>query len=246
VHSQFEPYRSAGRRERIAVRCDRGKALPCTIIVIVTPVQPKAIIFDYGNVLCAPQLRQDVEAMAAVFQVSPTQFEKVYWPYRLPYDEGRLDAVSYWRTVAHDLGRPLAESDVQRLIQLDVSSWTHLDARMMEWARRARASGVRTAILSNMHLELRNWIVHESGWFADFDFATFSCDLGIAKPDAAIYQHCLSGLGVAASETLFFDDRQPNVDGARLLGIHAVHFTTLQETLEALDGLYRLPVLPSC
>ena len=212
----------------------------------MTPVQPKAIIFDYGNVLCAPQLRQDVEAMAAVFQVSPAQFEKVYWPYRLPYDEGRLDAVSYWRTVAHDLGRPLAESDIQRLIQLDVSSWTHLDARMMEWARRARASGIRTAILSNMHLELRNWIVHESGWFADFDFATFSCDLGIAKPDAAIYQHCLSGLGVAASETLFFDDRQPNVDGARLLGIHAVHFTTLQETLEALDGLYRLPVLPSC
>ncbi len=184
--------------------------------------------------------------MAAVFQAPPARFEKVYWPYRLPYDEGRLDAVSYWRTVAHDLGRPLAESDIQRLVQLDVSSWTHLDARMLEWARRARAGGVRTAILSNMPLELRNWIVHESGWLADFDFATFSCDLGIAKPDAAIYQHCLSGLGVAASETLFFDDRQSNVDGARLLGIHAVHFTTPQETLAALDGLYRLPVLPPC
>ncbi|MFZ0935675.1 MAG: HAD family hydrolase [Bryobacteraceae bacterium] len=210
------------------------------------PVQPKAIIFDYGNVLCAPQPCQDVEAMATVLQVSPEQLETVYWPYRLPYDDGRLDAISYWRTVAHDLGRPLAENDIQRLIQLDVTSWTHLDARMMEWARRVRAGGVRTAILSNMPLELRNWIVHESGWLADFDFATFSCDLGIAKPDAAIYQHCLSGLGVAASETLFFDDRQPNVDGARLLGIHAVHFTTPQETLTALDGLYRLPVLPPC
>ncbi len=184
--------------------------------------------------------------MATVLQVSPEQLETVYWPYRLPYDDGRLDAISYWRTVAHDLGRPLAENDIQRLIQLDVTSWTHLDARMMEWARRVRAGGVRTAILSNMPLELRNWIVHESGWLADFDFATFSCDLGIAKPDAAIYQHCLSGLGVAASETLFFDDRQPNVDGARLLGIHAVHFTTPQETLTALDGLYRLPVLPPC
>ncbi len=184
--------------------------------------------------------------MATVFQVSPAEFEKVYWPYRPPYDESRLDAVSYWRTVAHDLGRPAAESDIQHLIQLDVRSWTNLDDRMMEWARRARAGGIRTAILSNMPLELRNWIVHESGWLAEFDFATFSCDLGIAKPDAAIYQHCLSGLGVAASETLFFDDRQPNVDGARLLGIHAVHFTTPQETLAALDGLYSLPVLPQC
>jgi putative hydrolase of the HAD superfamily len=203
-------------------------------------------MFDYGQVLCLPQPREDVEAMAAVFQVPTARFEEVYWPYRLPYDAARLDASSYWRTVAHDLGRPLAESDIPRLTELDVRSWTHLDACMMEWARRVRAGGVRIAILSNMGLELRNWIVHESGWLADFDFATFSCDLGVAKPDAAIYQHCLSGLGVAASETLFFDDRQPNVDGARLLGIHAVHFTTPQETLAALDGLYRLPALPPC
>jgi putative hydrolase of the HAD superfamily len=95
-----------------------------------------------------------------------------------------------------------------------------------------------------MGLDLRNWIVHESGWLTDFDFATFSCDLGVAKPDAVIYQHCLSG--VAASETLFFDDRQPNVDGARRLGIYAVHFTTPQETLASLDGLYRLPATVLC
>jgi putative hydrolase of the HAD superfamily len=212
----------------------------------VIPIQPKAIIFDYGNVLCVPQPRQDVEAMAGVFQVTPAQFEKVYWPYRLPYDEGRLDAISYWRTVAHDLGRPLAESDIPRLTQLDVRSWTHLDACMMEWARRVRAGGVSIAILSNMPLDLRNWIVQESDWFAGFDFATFSCDLGVGKPDAAIYQHCLSGLGVAPFEALFLDDRQQNVDGARRLGIHAVHFTTPLDTVASLDGMYRLPAPFPC
>ena len=50
----------------------------------------------------------------------------------------------------------------------------------------------------------------------------------------------------AASETLFFDDRQPNVDGARRLGIHAVHFTTPQETHASLDGLYLLPAALPC
>ena len=179
--------------------------------------------------------------MAAVFQVPPERFEEAYWPYRLQYDLARLDANSYWRTVARELGRPLDEIDIPRLIQLDVRSWTNLDAGMMEWARQVRAGGVRTAILSNMPLELRNWIVHESSWLADFDFATFSCDLGVAKPDAAIYQHCLSGLGVAPFETLFFDDRQANVDGARRLGIHSVHFTTPRDTLASLDGRYHLP-----
>jgi len=208
----------------------------------VALIQPRAIVCDYGNVLCVPQPRQDVEAMAAVFRVPPARFEEVYWPHRLAYDLARLDANSYWRTVALDLGRPLDEIDIPRLIRVDVRSWANLDACMMEWARKVRAGGVRIAILSNMPLDLRNWIVRESGWLADFDFATFSCDLGVAKPDAAIYRHCLSGLGVAPSETLFFDDRQANVDGARRLGIHAVHFTTARDTLASLDGAYRLPV----
>jgi hypothetical protein len=91
----------------------------------VTLVQPKAIVFDYGNVLCVPQPRQDVEAMAAVFQVPPERFEDGYWPYRLQYDLARLDANSYWRTVARELGRPLDEIDIPRLIQLDVGCGTY-------------------------------------------------------------------------------------------------------------------------
>ena len=212
----------------------------------MTPIETKAIVFDYGNVLCLPQPRAAVEAMAEMFAVPTARFEEVYWPYRLPYDLARLDAVAYWRTVARDLGRPLTERDIPRLIELDVQSWTHLDACMMEWARRLRAAGVRIAVLSNMPLDLRQWIAREGAWLAGFDFATFSCDLGIAKPDEAIYRHCLSGLGVAPGETLFFDDRQRNVEGARSLGIHAFHFTTPQETLAALDGRFRLPAPLPC
>jgi putative hydrolase of the HAD superfamily len=212
----------------------------------MTAIQPKALMFDYGQVLCLPQPREDVEAMAALLQVPTGRFEEVYWAYRLPYDEAKLDATRYWETVARGLKQPLSEDTVLRLTQFDIRSWTHLDRCVMDWARRVRATGVRTAILSNMGLDLRNWIVRESGWLDDFDFATFSCDLNISKPDARIYQHCLSGLGVPASETLFFDDRQVNVAGARLLGIHGVHFTTLKETLASLDGRYRLPTAPSC
>jgi HAD superfamily hydrolase (TIGR01509 family) len=51
----------------------------------------------------------------------------------------------------------------------------------------------------------------------------------LIKPDAAIYQHTLRGLGVSASEALFLDDREINIQAARALGIHAIQFRSQEQ-----------------
>lgn len=51
----------------------------------------RAVIFDYGNVLCQPQHSAEVAAMAAIVQLPRDRFEQIYWHYRLAYDEGKLD-----------------------------------------------------------------------------------------------------------------------------------------------------------
>jgi putative hydrolase of the HAD superfamily len=61
-------------------------------------------------------------------------------------------------------------------------------------------------------------------WIADFTHRTFSHRLGIAKPDAAIYQHAAEGLGVPPSEILFIDDREENIMAARAAGMHAIQY----------------------
>lgn len=69
----------------------------------------------------------------------------------------------------------------------------------------------------------------------------FSGELGIAKPDDAIYAAVTAALDVDASEVVFFDDRQVNVDAARRAGWDA-HLWTSGETVR--DTLRTMGLLP--
>ncbi len=50
-------------------------------------------------------------------------------------------------------------------------------------------------------------------------FTTFSCFVGVFKPDEHIYLDALNKCGVSAGETVFIDDGVRNLDGAAALGI---------------------------
>ena len=55
-----------------------------------------------------------------------------------------------------------------------------------------------------------------------FSFTTFSCDLGVFKPDPRMYRDALAKSGAAAEETVFIDDSVRNLDGAAALGIYPI------------------------
>ena len=54
-----------------------------------------------------------------------------------------------------------------------------------------------------------------------FEFAISSHQVGVCKPDPAIYQAALRRAGVAPDAVAFFDDLQENVDAATRLGMRA-------------------------
>jgi 2-haloacid dehalogenase len=66
---------------------------------------------------------------------------------------------------------------------------------------------------------------------ARFDFlnkprgVTVSGDIGLIKPDVAIYETHVKSFGLDPASTIFIDDSLANVDGAKAAGWHAVHFT---------------------
>jgi len=70
-------------------------------------------------------------------------------------------------------------------------------------------------------------VKREFDWLSSFDALVWSFQLGIAKPDPAIYEHALKQLGTSAGETLFIDDKLVNVEAARDLGMQALVYTTM-------------------
>jgi 2-haloacid dehalogenase len=69
-----------------------------------------------------------------------------------------------------------------------------------------------------------------------FDGIVVSGEVRLLKPDAAIYRRLLDQHGLRAEDTLFIDDVERNVEGARAVGMHAVRFidaATLRDDLTA-------------
>jgi len=204
-------------------------------------IRLQAVIFDYGNVLCQPQRSTDLDEMAEACEIEPGEFETLYWKFRDKYDQGAHDAVDYWTAIGKAAKRHLTKEQIDKGILLDNIGWSRPNPPMVEWAQRLRTHGVKTAILSNMPLELRQYITQRE-WLPAFDHSVYSCDAGYIKPCPEIYLHCLELLGLNAEDTLFIDDRLPNVQAAQRLGMHAVTFSDHGELHTVLHEKFDLPL----
>ncbi|HUJ49018.1 MAG TPA: hypothetical protein VLW25_02440, partial [Bryobacteraceae bacterium] len=136
-------------------------------------IRPAAVIFDYGNVLSAPQGPAEVEKMMSILNVSADHFRQAYWRYRLSYDEAELDDVSYWQQVAQFLSRSLTEQQIAILVETDCRGWSYPDPVLPQWAREIRTAGIKTALLSNMPASVRDHILR-CDWLPRFDQRVFS------------------------------------------------------------------------
>jgi HAD superfamily hydrolase (TIGR01509 family) len=115
---------------------------------------------------------------------------------------------------------------------------------MVEWLKQMHMSGVKTGLLSNMPHEMVRYVRQKFAWLDQFNHLTFSAEVSLIKPEAAIYEHSLRGVGVAASEALFLDDKEPNVQGARAVGIRAIRFQSVKQLSGELKEL-GFPILPA-
>ena len=203
----------------------------------------KAIIFDYGDVLCLQPTSEDIESSARILGISVDSFRKLWGRNRDLYDRGDLSAEAYWRRFAEDAGTILDGAQLQGLYDRDVTMWSRLNPDMVGWLSALSAAGLKTAVLSNMHMGMVQHARHAFQWLDSVNFVTFSAEVRLIKPDPAIYEHCLRGLDVAPSDALFIDDREVNVAAARAMGIHAVRFESLPQLRNELQQA-GFPVLP--
>jgi putative hydrolase of the HAD superfamily len=201
-----------------------------------------AVIFDFGYVLSLPPRASDYQRLAALAGMDGKPFEEIYWGQRPDYDQGAIDGPAYWRRMAETLGKKFTPAQIDSLIEADIAIWMCVNPVMMEWARELKSRGLKTAVLSNMPIEVSTYMRQYAPWFSDFDYVCFSAEVHLAKPEAAIYQACLKVLRSRPEECLFIDDRAENVEAARALGMQALRFESVPQ-LAAQVQPFNLPPL---
>ena len=104
-------------------------------------------------------------------------------------------------------------------------------------AERLRAAGYRTLALTNFSAETFPRAVRINPFLTEFEGIVVSGEEKMMKPEAAIYKLLCQRYAIQATRAVFIDDSLNNVEGARRTGMHALHFTTVEQLLDDLNAL---------
>jgi putative hydrolase of the HAD superfamily len=143
-------------------------------------------------------------------------------------ETGRLSAEAFERQFAALLG-VAPEGIIARLF-----GGIGADEAMVGAVRSARAKGLRTALLSN------SWTIDDYPrelLEELFDSWVISGEVGLRKPDPAIYALAAERMGLEPGEIAFVDDLPGNLKPARALGMTTiVHRGDADATLDELES----------
>ena len=202
----------------------------------------RAVVFDYGNVLCLEQTVEDMNNMAHVSGIPHERFSELYWKQRPPYDRGDIDGPAYWTAVIGQQELGLSRDQIATLIELDCESIVRPNQGGVQWAKLLHQEGFPLTLLSNMPLELSRHVTKSFPSLSTFEHLIYSCDYGSIKPGLAIYRICLQLLKSAPRDILYLDDRAENVEAAARLGINSILFDTVEETASRVESRFDIPV----
>jgi putative hydrolase of the HAD superfamily len=198
----------------------------------------EAIVSDFGGVLTTPLLTSFM-AVQDEIGISPenlgramrtiTEEEGDNPLYAL--ERGELAEVDFLARLGDGLEPLLGHRPQLHRFRETYFEALHPNEPMIELMRELQASGLRMAMLTN---NVREW---EPLWRSMlpvdeiFETVVDSGFVGARKPEARIYEMTLERLGMPAAACLFIDDLEPNIEGARALGMKAVHFRDNEQAI---------------
>jgi putative hydrolase of the HAD superfamily len=189
----------------------------------------RAALFDFGGVYTTSPFGVFVDAADELGSTPEQILELVFGPYdrdtdhpwhRLERGEiALLDAREQIMALVTQAG--LAFDPLAILARMAKGGGAR--EAVVSATRRLRVRGVRTALVTNNAREF------SQGWRAMipiselFDAVIDSSEVGVRKPDPAIFALALRALGdIAPDQAVFLDDFPGNVAAARRLGMHGV------------------------
>lgn len=184
----------------------------------------KAIIFDWGGVLADDPAPGLMQYCADKLSVSKEDYIKAHKKFAQDFQKGLISEENFWPKVCKELNKPIPK--VKSLWGDAFRSVCSPKADVFAMVSTLRHSGYHTALLSNTEVPAMQFF-HEQKYDM-FDVLVFSCAEGTVKPERKIYEITVQRLGTIPEQTIFIDDRQDFVDGAKQAGLNTILFQNIE------------------
>jgi putative hydrolase of the HAD superfamily len=213
----------------------------------------RALVVDYGGVLTSP-LQDTMQTWCEDDEIDLATFRRVVreWFGTASGNEAQLNpihALERGEIAIPDFERELAKrltTHDGRTVEPEgllgrMFAGFRREQPMFDVVRRARQQGLKTALLSN------SWGMDypRDEWDEIFDAVVISGEVGMRKPEPAIYFHTAELLDVPASACVFVDDLPSNVQAAAEVGMVGVRFVGVEQAVGELEALFGLRLRPA-
>ena len=104
----------------------------------------------------------------------------------------------------------------------------------VELLRSLQRRGIPLYCLSDMPLSVYRYLRARHDFWDAFSGIVISAEVGLLKPEPAIYRHLLTHHQLEPLRTVFIDDLPGNADGARACGMRAIQFHDIEQVRKEL------------
>jgi putative hydrolase of the HAD superfamily len=182
----------------------------------------RAVISDLGKVVLCFDNRIFYRKMTAYCSLSIEDIRHVVHKsleFVELFDLGRLTPGEFYERVIAKLGAQVGYDDFMAAY-VDVFS---VNPPVLEIMQKLR-NKYRLVLVSNVDIVRFGFIRTKFPEIMMFDDYVLSYEVGVMKPDPKIYRVALEKAGTEPAESVFIDDMEENVEGARALGLPAIHY----------------------
>jgi putative hydrolase of the HAD superfamily len=181
------------------------------------------LFFDLGGVCMSNGWdHEQRQAVATKLGIDYEAFDSRHRQVIDSLERGQISLVDYLNWTLFYEPRPFSVTDVIREIELLSAPFD--DTLMIVQALRDRSSCL-LATINNESRELNEYRIERFGLRQLFSAFFTSCYLGLLKPQPEHYRRALQITQRRPDECLYVDDRPMNVEVARILGMHPIHFS---------------------
>ncbi|MDB9721843.1 HAD-IA family hydrolase [Nitrosopumilus sp.] len=176
----------------------------------------KVVLFDIGGVLINWKDEWLFQEISKQLEMPFEKIESKFNANLCSLFESKINEKEFWNLVL--------EHDIKidhKIISKTFLKMSSINYDFLNFAKSLKTDENHIGILSNLTPDTSTCIPHSL--LDDFDYLFYSNSLKMSKPHAEIYQHVCSK--IPSKNILFIDDKQENLDAAKLFGMETILFT---------------------